>query len=361
MAYVTTTRPPVERAVAAIAATADGRRVASVRGEGSVCRIEVWDGFDGRRLRTLTDPNGVVRAIALSRDGERVISFASPGRTILWDVSTGAAIPAADPAAEVRMPLPPELARLECVRSPEGLLLLTSGEGEIRLWDARDGTLVRRTLGGLPAGRVVELAPGACFAVCCSEEHGTALWDLGRGRRLHELARPGSKPPRIRISSDGRFVVVCRRKGVEIRELRSGELLNRLEPVCSPAFPSALDLTLDGKRAVVAASDGWLVAWRLPYGPVEGRFLADSRVTSLTVRGGIVALGTATGTVYVLRAAGWTSFPASVAVVPEGAEMLRGLCVHCGERVAVVRTAGPVIRCDACGVELEWAVAPGWA
>ncbi|MFJ2559210.1 hypothetical protein ACIO2V_27275 [Streptomyces sp. NPDC087534] len=66
----------------------DGRTLAVATAGGTRGVITLWDPVNGRKLRTLTVPDGSIRAMALSPDG-RTVAAASPAAVRVWDVATG--------------------------------------------------------------------------------------------------------------------------------------------------------------------------------------------------------------------------------------------------------------------------------
>jgi WD40 repeat protein/TolB-like protein len=63
----------------------DGRKIAAVEGN----RIHIFDGQTGRELFTLTGHNDVIRAIAFSHDGNRLLSADQRNNIIVWNMSNG--------------------------------------------------------------------------------------------------------------------------------------------------------------------------------------------------------------------------------------------------------------------------------
>ncbi|MFF9811685.1 WD40 repeat domain-containing protein, partial [Streptomyces coeruleorubidus] len=105
----------------------DGRTlaVASAGGAGAVTTL--WDPVTGRKLRTLTVPDGSVRGMAFSPDG-RTVAAASPRAVRVWDVATGRLRHSftSDPEA--------------VVFGPDGRTVSVAGRnGRVQLWDLTTG------------------------------------------------------------------------------------------------------------------------------------------------------------------------------------------------------------------------------
>lgn len=69
-----------------MAVTSDGERVVS----GSFDKtIRIWDIATGACIRTLTGHTREVRAVALTSDGGRIVSAAEDSTVGIWDADTG--------------------------------------------------------------------------------------------------------------------------------------------------------------------------------------------------------------------------------------------------------------------------------
>ena len=125
--------------IVAVDVTADGKLVASGRGG----RVLVYEVATGRELANLSGHKDIVQAVRFSPDGKR-LAAGSYADVTLWDIPT-------DPASAWNPPrnLGGHSARVLAIDfSPDGKLLATGGgepsrSGEIKVWDAASGQLVR--------------------------------------------------------------------------------------------------------------------------------------------------------------------------------------------------------------------------
>ena len=115
----------------AVAMSADGNRI--VTGDSHPI-MRIWDAESGTELYTLDACGGACPRVAMSADGRRIVSgSSSTGAIRSWDTETGAALTVLPGKSGVV-----DLALSACGRiviSGGGDLI--SGDGVIRVWDAR--------------------------------------------------------------------------------------------------------------------------------------------------------------------------------------------------------------------------------
>jgi WD40 repeat protein len=112
----------------------DGRTLAS----GMNGAVQLWDVATGRKTVSLEGHSGVVRGVAFSPDGRRVVSGGDDATVRLWDVETGREV----------LDLRGNTGRVTgVVFSPDGrTLAIGSGDGNIRLWTSAPIDPETRTL-----------------------------------------------------------------------------------------------------------------------------------------------------------------------------------------------------------------------
>jgi WD40 repeat protein len=196
-----------DRPQAALAATADGRLLASAAGE----RITVWDA-SGQVLRTFGHEFGDVTSLAFSPDRTVLASAGFDANVHLWDVSTG----------QRRATVPDQLvATFALTFTPDGKSLLAGGaSGAIQVVDAATASVTRRFPPLKYAVSALSVSPdGRSLGAAYFDVDGTArpapvaAWELESGR-LARRATPGA-PQAIGYGPDGqlRYALV---KGPEL-------------------------------------------------------------------------------------------------------------------------------------------------
>ncbi|HYU57354.1 MAG TPA: TIR domain-containing protein [Actinomycetota bacterium] len=201
----------------------DGSQVVTGSWDGTV---RLWNARSGAAVATVARDLGQVHDVAFSPDGRRVAA-AVFGRTFLWDLDArGDEVPLAGASSDSEINV--------VAFSPSGALLASgSGSGEVKVWDANDGSLVASMrdaathVGALafgPDGRTLASAPGHFITgapnILTSLAGPPRLWDVARGRLVATLEiSEADVVTDIAFAPDGRLVVGATSKGARLWDL----------------------------------------------------------------------------------------------------------------------------------------------
>ncbi len=198
-------------AVAAIAISRDGSRIVSAGAGGT---IRLWDGERGRLVSSLAGRPGIT-ALALSPGGSRVVAGYAKGGAILWRPRAGPApLPLAGASGGV----------LAVGFGARGRIAAVLGDGSVHFWSA-EGAPLSQVRAANGAQRAEFSEDGRVVAIGQSNRQ-IAVFDLGSGRVLRELkALPGGSRF-VEVDLDHKRVLTAGRDGVvNIFDLDTGRSL----------------------------------------------------------------------------------------------------------------------------------------
>lgn len=187
--------------VQSLAVSRDGELLVS---GGRDNAVKAWEIATGKPIQTFRGHSSGVRSVAITPDGRRILSAGQDQRTITWSV---------DGYAEFRVLGGRRLsghadAVLSAVFSRDGSAILTAGRDRTaRLWDEKTGTLTRT----FEEGHEYLTSKGLFFGgrrtlVTAAADNTVRLWNVAAGTQILKLDGTGRTAP-LAVSPDERWLV----------------------------------------------------------------------------------------------------------------------------------------------------------
>jgi acetolactate synthase regulatory subunit len=251
--------------VRAVALTPDGQRAVS---GGRDQMLKLWDLASGHEIRTLAGHRGTVRAVAVTLDGQRAVSASADNTLKVWDLTSG---------HELRT-LTGHASYVNSVAlTPDGQCAVSaSGDNTLKVWELASGCELRTLTGHTDAVSAVAVTADGQRAVSASADNTLKVWDLGIGRELRTFAGHADTVVAVAVTTDGQRVVSASAdQTLKVWELASGYELRTLQGHSDRVL--AVAVSGDGRLVVSASSDSTLKVWDVE----SGHELATFRVAPL--------------------------------------------------------------------------------
>jgi tricorn protease-like protein len=253
--------------VESVAISPDGQAIVSGSYDET---IKIWDLATGQLLRTITgykfDYFNYFRSVAISPDGQTIVSGSGDNfigskssdhdhTIIIWDLATG----------ELRNTLTvtgDSYHSLSVAISPDGQTIVSgSYDKTIKIWDLATGKLLRTLTGHSGGVNSVAISPDGQTIVSGSGDNTIKIWNLATGKLLRTLTGHDYVYS-VAISPDGQEIVSgSYDKTIKIWDLATGELLRTLIGHSGPV--SSVAISPNGQTIVSGSRDDTIKIWRL--------------------------------------------------------------------------------------------------
>jgi WD40 repeat protein len=296
------------RAIAAIAFSPDGKRLASSSWDNTA---KLW-AVDREEPQVLASIEGSPSGIAFTPDGKSLATGSSVSRVVLWDIS------GAEP--KVRWNLSGHKHRpFALAISPGGKLLASGSLGPVlRLWkldgDEPEAWAALANEENAPAVGVSSLSFSGDGKLLAAGSHlgkqTLRVWDVG-GDRVDERPMPPAHARVVQFSPNDRILAFAGDDAVINLWSLAGEQPKKLHQLkghtdtSPPPAIKSLAFSPAGDALASGAGDKRLVLWDVASGRKvrEWQLLDEARALAFAPDGRHLAVGNDDGTMYVLRLA----------------------------------------------------------
>jgi len=161
-------------------------------------QCEARANWQDAKTQTLLESSGTVWSVAISPDGQTLVSGSGDQTIKIWNLQTG----------ELRQTLSGHTGRVVSVAiSPDGSTLVSgSNDATAKIWNLQTGKLRRTLSEHTGTVNAVAISPSGQTLASGSEDQTTKLWDLQTGELRRTLLEEGSDVYAIAFASDEVFV-----------------------------------------------------------------------------------------------------------------------------------------------------------
>jgi WD40 repeat protein/serine/threonine protein kinase len=235
----------------AVAVTRDGKRLITGSDDGTA-RIWDWNSAQSGHWLPLTGHKDSVNAVAVTPDGKRVVTGSNDGTAKIWDMASGRAVLTLQGRVG---------AVLSVAVSPDGQRLMTTyGLGLVKVWDIASGREVLTLMGHRVWANSIAVSPDGRRALTGSWDGTARVWDIASGRATMPLREHTGPITCIALTPDGQRVVTGSEDGTaKVWDMHSGRSLLTLQGHTGPVL--SVTAASDGRRLVTGGDDRTARVW----------------------------------------------------------------------------------------------------
>jgi WD40 repeat protein len=240
--------------VTSVAVSPDGQLILS----GSEDRTVVaWNLQTGLPHHLLSGHQGGVTSVAASPNGRHIISGSRDRTVAIWDLCTGQRICSLHGHDQ---------GVTSVAASPDGRLIVSgSWDCSAAVWDNQTGERVRLLTGHRGAVSSVAFSPDGRLALSGSWDHTVAIWDLETGNRIRTLTGHSKAVTDVACSPDGRLVISASEdRTAVVWDLDTGTRLRTLRGHHDGV--TSVTVSPDGRRIISGSDDHSANVWDLHTG-----------------------------------------------------------------------------------------------
>ena len=230
-------------AVWSVAISPDGQTLISSSEDQT---IRLWNLRSGDLLRTLKGHSGSVWSIAFSPDGQTVASGSSDNTIKLWNKGSGDLLGTLEGHSGTVWSI---------AFSADGQILASgSSDNTIKLWELGSGKLLNTLSGHADAVRSIALSPDGQILASGSSDKTIKLWNRGSGELIRTLKGHKDRVISVALSPDGQILASGSvDQTIKIWNLSSGKLLRTLAG--NSKWVNAVAISPDGRTLASGIGD----------------------------------------------------------------------------------------------------------
>jgi len=237
--------------------------------------IKIWNLSTGQEIRTLTGHSNPVNSIVISPDGQTLVSGSADKTIKIWNLSTGQ-----------------EIRTLTGHSNPVNTLALSSdwqtlvsgsADKTIKIWNLSTGQEIRSITGNFSYVNALAISPDGQTLVSGNADKAIKIWNLSTGQEIRTLIGHSSYVDCLVISPEGQTLVSgSADKTIKIWNLSTGKEIRTL--IGHSSWVKSLAISPDGQTLVSGSADKTIKIWNLSTGQ-EIRTLKghSSQVNSLAI------------------------------------------------------------------------------
>jgi WD40 repeat protein len=240
--------------VRSVAISSDGETLVSGSRDKT---IKIWNLKTETLVNTLTGHDLWVRSVAISPDGQTLVSGSYDHTIKIWNLKMGKLLNSLAGHGD---------AIWSVALSPDGQAIVSgSHDDTIKIWNLKTGELLNSLLANSNGVAAIAISPDGQTVVSGGFDNSIKIWDLKTGQLLHILNGHENEVAAIAISPDAQTIVSgSNDKTLKLWSLKTGKRLHTLTGHLNPVWSVAI--TPDGERIASGSVDKTIKIWNLKTG-----------------------------------------------------------------------------------------------
>jgi WD40 repeat protein len=237
--------------------------------------IKIWNLSTGKELRTLTGHSNPVNSIVISPDGQTLVSGSADKTIKIWNLSTGQEIRTLTGHSNPVNSL--------AISSDWQTLVSGSADKTIKIWNLSTGQEIRSITGNFSYVNALAISPDGQTLVSGNADKAIKIWNLSTGQEIRTFIGHSSYVDCLVISPDGQTLVSgSADKTIKTWNLSTGKEIRTL--IGHSSWVKSVAISPDGQTLVSGSADKTIRIWNLSTGQ-EIRTLKghSSQVNSLAI------------------------------------------------------------------------------
>jgi WD40 repeat protein len=257
--------------------------------------IKVWNLSTGQEILTLKSHLNPINTVVISPDGQTLVSGSADKTIKIWNLSTG---------QEVRT--------LKGHSNPVNSLIISSdwqtlvsgsADKTIKVWNLSTGQEIRTITGNFSYVNTLAISPDGQTLASGSADKIIKIWNLSTGQEIRTLKGHDSYVNTLAISPDGQTLASgSADKTIKVWNLSTGQEIRTLRG--HDSWVKSLAISPDGQTIVSGSADNTIKIWNVSTGQ-EIRTLTghSNHVNSLAISpdGQTIASGSGDNTIKIWR------------------------------------------------------------
>ncbi|KAJ3100215.1 hypothetical protein HK100_004741, partial [Physocladia obscura] len=242
--------------VLTVAVSSDGQFVVSGSADWT---LKIWDLKVGVLLKTLIGHQGSVNTVAISTDNRFIVSGSDDSRVKIWNLDSGAML----------QTLSEHRCSVHAVAASKNWQLLASGSDDysIVLWSTETFMAIKRLIGHENSVYTLAFCKSSQFVVSGSNDNTVKIWDIHMGEEVQTLHGHDDDVKTVAISTDRQFLVSGSYDNtLKICDLHTGEIVRTLQGHNDGV--NTVAISVDGQFVVSGSNDSTLKIWDIQTGTI---------------------------------------------------------------------------------------------